>query len=123
MKEIKPSYAGIIPSLLWSWILIFIPTIITAIKIAGTKYVISDTQLILSTGLINSKQESIDLYRIKVVTSNQTAFGYGNINIVDQDSMTYVLRYITDANDIANFIKEKSQNARKDQNISVIEKF
>lgn len=120
MKEIKPTYTWIISSILWSWCLAFIPTIITAIKIARTKYVISDTHLVMITGLVHSKQEDIDLYRIKIVTANQTAWGYGNITIIDQDSRSYVLRYINNANYIANVIKEKARTACKDRDFIVV---
>ncbi|MBC2262814.1 PH domain-containing protein [Listeria sp. FSL L7-0091] len=120
MKEIKPTYTWIISSMLWSWCLAFIPTIITTLKMARTKYIISDTHLVMITGLVHSKRESIDLYRIRIVTANQTAWGYGNITIIDQDSISYVLRYINNANYIANVIKEKSRTACKNRNFTVV---
>lgn len=123
MKEIKLSWAGLIPSLLWSWILIWIPSMITAVKIATTKYTITGNQLTITTGLLNKRKEGIDLYRIKNVSSNQSVFGYGNIHITDQNNVTHVLQYVADSNNISGMIKDHAQTARKEQNIRVHESF
>ncbi|EAC8986584.1 PH domain-containing protein [Listeria monocytogenes] len=121
MKEIKISWAGLIPSLLWSWIIVWIPSMIVAFKIATTKYTVTGNQLTITTGLLNKKKEGIDLYRIKDISSNQSIFGYGNIHITDHNNVTYTLQYVADSNNVSSFIKDSAQSARKEQNIRVHE--
>lgn len=123
MHRIEKSWLAIIPSALWGWILMFIPTIIQACRIAGVSYVISENQLLVTKGLLNKSQTSIDFYRIKNITSRQNVFGYGTIAIVEQGGATTELHYVGNPNQQTELLRNRVFSERKDQNIRVVEQF
>lgn len=118
MKEIKTTYWSLISTLLWSWIIIFIPSIKQAIDIFFTKYNYNEDSIIIKRGIIHQEQLSIPFYRLVDIQSNQSIIGqllkYGTITLFDKGK-TITLKYVYNPDIIANdmrdmMIKEKKEN-------------
>ena len=124
MNEIKKSYLALVPSALWSWILIWIPTGIEAIKISFAKYTYNDEQIIIKTGVIHQNQVSIPFYRLKDVqcTKNiiEDMLKVGSITLYDKDK-TILLKYVDNPDTVANNLRELMLKEKKDNDLKVIE--
>ena len=53
-----------------------------------TKYVLTKEKLLIQTGILNTKEEEVRLYRIMDVTLRQRLFGLGTIHCCSADKST-----------------------------------
>lgn len=95
MTSIKTTYKPVWLSLLWSYILVWVPTIIYAARIATTQYIYDDTNLTIITGIFTKNQKTIPFYRITDIRAQKNIFGYGSIAVTDKMGAT-ALRAIAD---------------------------
>lgn len=120
--EVKKDWRGIIPSLLWSWILAWIPSIIIAINIYLTKYELqSNGTLLHKSGVIRQRYTNIDLYRVKNASAEINLISGGKLILTNSDGSIQVLPYIKNADQIANVIRGLVNEQRKEQGVSPIE--
>ena len=124
MKEIKTTYWSIIPSLIWSWILIFIPSIKQAIDIFFTKYNYNENYIIIKRGIIHQEQLSIPFYRLADIQSKQSIIGqllkYGELTLFDKGKVI-TLKYIYNPNIIANNMRDMMMKEKKESKLQTID--
>lgn len=119
----EKDWRAIIPNLCWSWITAFILAIPKIIDIYTTNYYFDDKAdtIIYQHGLINRQQESLDLYRIKNVSSKENLFSGGYIYITYTDQTIKTLPYIKNANQMSLIIRNLANAKRKAQGVKPIE--
>ncbi len=124
MEQIKTTYKALIPSLCWSWILAFIPTGIKALDIWSKKYTYDENQIIIKTGILHQKQESIPFYRISDISATQniidSALKCGDITIFDKTKIRKI-EYIENPDEIATKLRNLVFAARKDTETKAME--
>jgi len=111
MHSLKTTFKPMWISLLWSYVLCFIPTIIYAISVATTKYSYDDKNLIIRTGVFTKNQKTIPLYRITDIQAQRNIFGYGKITIADKMGST-VLRAIATPLETAHALQAMKEQAQ-----------
>ena len=90
-------------------------------------YIIEDGQLIVEHGTIWKKNEYIELFRVKDISTSSNIllnlFNIGNINVVTTDSTCPELsiKMVKDYKNIAEIIRKKGLIARKDNNMQEID--
>lgn len=124
MKEIKTSYWSVLPTALWSIILLWIPAIKQAIDIFFTKYIYNDDNIIIKRGIIHQEQLSIPFYRLNDVQSNQSIIGqllkYGTITLYDKTKVI-TLKYVNNPEIIANDMMNMMIKGKKDNDLKTID--
>ena len=96
---------------------------IFGLPISFTKYQLTETNLIIRTGLLNIKEEDIRLYRIMDITLKcslfDRLFGVGTIICHSGDISTpnFEIRCVKDAKKVKNMLAELVDNQRKKYNV------
>ena len=78
-----------VSGVLFSWIL-FIPTLIAikrALSVMGTEYTVTNERILLKRGLLSTKEEQLELYRVKDIRREQP-FLLGLRNLVNLQIIT-----------------------------------
>lgn len=114
-------WRGLIPSLLWSWIICWIPSIWVAITIAMTHYRLHDSTLEWQHGVINQQHTMIDLYRVRNISSTINLISGGRVFITYDNGESLTLPYIKNANQVATQLREIVNEKRKEQGVNPIE--
>lgn len=119
----EKDWRGIIPNLCWSWILAWLPAIPKLIDIYTTQYQVDEQAgiLIYKHGLINKRQENIDLYRVKNISSKENVFSGGYVYITYADKSVKTLPYIKNANDISVQLRNIVNGKRSEQGVKPVE--
>lgn len=124
MKSIKTTYKAIIPSMCWSWLLGFIPTGLKALDVWSKKYEYDENQIIIKTGILEQRQESIPFYRIEDVASSQniidSALSVGKITIHEKTKIR-TLDYIENPDTVATELRNCVFAARKENGTKAVE--
>lgn len=122
MKEIKTSYLSLVSTLLWSWILAFIPSIKEAIEIYFCKYEYNNDNLIIKRGFLKQEQLSIAFYRLTEIKSNQSILGqllkYGTITLYDKNKII-ILKFVENPDLIANELRDMMIKSKKDNGLKI----
>lgn len=90
-------------------------------------YAISNKELKISKGTIFKKEERIELFRIKDISTSSIFFlnwiKIGKINLLTTDSTSpqVIMKYIKNYKDVANLIRKEVLEARKENNIQEID--
>lgn len=118
----EKDWRGIVPSLICFW-LMFVPPILRALDIATTSYSVDMDAGILEYkhGLLNRRQDNIDLYRIKNISANENLLTGGKITITNQDSSITILPYILHANRMSVQLRNIAHKKRQDQSVRPLE--
>jgi hypothetical protein len=91
---------------------------IFALPWSFTKYILTPTKLIVESGLLNSKEEEIKLYRITDIEYSQTLFERigktGTITLLSNDTSSpkISLEHVKNAKVIKNVISQAVETAR-----------
>lgn len=119
----EKDWRGIIPTLSWGWILIEFPVIPKFLDIFTTDYNVDQKSgiLIYRHGLINKRQENIDLYRVKNISSNENMFNGGHLYVTYADGSMKTLPYIRNANDISVQLRNIVNGKRAEQGVKPVE--
>lgn len=117
----EKDWRAIIPSLCWSWILCFIPSIPKAIDIATTDYQYNDGMLIFRHGLLTKKTETIDLYRVRNISSEESVFSGGKLFIIYANGEQKELPYIKNANKLVVSVRDNINQQREAKGIKPLE--
>jgi hypothetical protein len=118
MKQIKTTYLALLPTW-WSFIILFIPTIIKAIDIYFTKYEYNNENLTIQKGFLTKKQINIPFYRISDILAEESIFTYGKIKVIEKEKTLY-LDYIDRPTQISTELRKYVDSA-KDKSVKVIE--
>ena len=117
----QKDWRGLIPSLLWSWILGWIPSMYVAAQIAMTKYTLHDSTIEYRHGIINQQHTNIDLYRIRNISSTINLISGVRVFITYDNGENLTLPYIKNADSIANQLRSIVNAKRQEQGVSPIE--
>ena len=112
-KDTRP----IIASALWSWILIWIPTLIIWMRVKNTATRLEGGVITHTTGAVTKSTTNIDLYRVKSVSSQDSFFTGGSLSFTYSDGSTETLRYIRNATELSPRFRTLIDEQRKAQNI------
>ena len=109
--------------LCWSWITAFILAIPKLIDIYSTDYYLDNQAgvVVYKHGLINKRQENIDLYRIKNISSRENIFSGGYIYVTFTDRTVKTLPYIKNANEVSISLRNIANTKRVEQGVKPIE--
>lgn len=116
MKKVNISYIPVLTSIVWSWILFWIPSMIKALSIYNLSYMYDEKNLIIKKGIINKEQQTVPFYRITDIKADQNVFNYGNI-IIQEKSKTVVLKYVSNPLTVSEELREVWESARKNENV------
>jgi len=116
MRTIKTTYKPVWLSLLWSYILVWIPTIVYAVKIATTEYSYDDKNLVIQTGVFTKHQKTLPFYRITDIQARKNIFGFGAIVVSDKMGAV-VLHAIANPLESAHVLQELKEQAQTHANV------
>lgn len=119
----EKDWRAIVPRLCWSWITAFILAIPKFIDIYTTDYYFDDQAgvVVYQHGLIDKRQESIDLYRVKNISSRENLFSGGSICVTYTDGSAKSLPYIRNANEVSISLRNITNAKRTEQGVKPIE--
>lgn len=108
-------------SLAWSWLLAFIPTAVIAIRVANSRFALTDDAVIVRTGLVTKKTEHVELYRVRDVAASENVFSGGRLALTLQDGTAQVVQPIKDADSVARQVRALVSSARDARNVQTRE--
>ncbi len=73
--ETKLHWLMLVKSLLWSWILLFIPSIFALLKILTTEFVVTDQRIIIKRGILSKNVDEAPLNKVNNISLRQSIFG------------------------------------------------
>lgn len=117
----EKDWRGLVPSLLWSWVLGWFPSIWVAITIAMVQYHLHDSTLEYQHGVINQQHTMIDLYRVRNISSTVNLISGGRIFVTYDTGESVTLPYIKNAPQVAIQLREIVNVKRKEQGVQPIE--
>ncbi|MFP5211234.1 MAG: PH domain-containing protein [Acidobacteriota bacterium] len=89
--EARVTRIGVLFSLIWSWVLMFIPSLLLFLRLSHTELGITSKRVIVKTGLLSSSTKESTLDKVQNVTFRQSLLGklfnYGTVVI--QTAATY----------------------------------
>ena len=89
--EARVTLIGVLFSLVWSWIFIFIPSLLMFLRLSHTELGITSKRVIVKTGLLSSNTKESTLDKVQNVSCRQPLLGklfnYGTV--VVQTAATY----------------------------------
>lgn len=77
-------------SLIWSWILLFLPTLAIWIDYKGRQTRVEDGALILTSGSLSKTHKSVDLFRIKNVSAEESPLTAGKITVTSSEGVNVI---------------------------------
>lgn len=119
--NIEIDWRGLIPSLLWSWIIAWIPSMYIAVLIYMTSYKIENGMLTYKSGIISRKYRNIDLYRIKNLSAEDNLISGGKLFITDTNGTPITLPYVKNAGSVANQLRTLVNNERENKHVNAQE--
>lgn len=100
---------------------------IFALPWSFTKYELTPSRLVISSGFINQKEEEIRLYRVKDVTYTQTLMerigGTGTLKIISNDASVPEIRlvHIKNARKVKDVLSQSVEVARRENGVRTSE--
>ena len=122
MTKIGLSYLVVLPSLFWSWVIMFIPSFVLILKVFSHSYKYDKTHLVIEIGILNKRQLSIPFYRIIDIQASQNILNYGTITIRDKVN-TIELKYVNSPIRVANKLRQIWGQAQSDNKVTHTEFF
>lgn len=118
----EKDWRGLIPTLLWSWILCWIPSLYVATLVCLTNYSLRDNGVLqYKTGIVHQRYINIDLYRIKNASAEVSLISGGKVILINNDGSTQILPYIKNANDVALKIRDLVNKQRDQKGVKPFE--
>ena len=121
--EIKTDWRPVWWSLAWSWLLMFIPSILMAIEAYGVRYSISDGALHASQGMMTKRHVVVELYRVKTIEASENVFSGGRVFITNQDGSSHVFKYVANPAAVVSMIRQAVSGDRDNKNFKYRETF
>ncbi len=104
-------------SLVWSWILIWIPSAILAVRTANTRITLGDGALTVRTGAASRSTTHVELYRVRTVAATDSIFGGGKVVLTMQDGTVHTVGPIKNADQVAGRVRAVINSDRDGRNI------
>jgi len=112
--ETKYHWLMLVKSLLWSWILLFIPSIFTLLKITTTEFAVTNQRIIIKHGILSKNVDEAPLNKVQNIGLRQSVFGrmlnYGTLVI--QTGATFgadTFPFVENASELRKQISERIQ--------------
>lgn len=112
--ETKFHWLMIVKSLLWSWILLFIPSIFTLLKFFTTEFAVTNQRIIIKHGILSKNVDEAPLNKVHNISLRQSVFGrmlnYGTL--VVQTGATFgaeTFPFISNAAELRKQISDRIQ--------------
>lgn len=121
--EIRTDWRPVYWGLLWTWLLIFIPTIFQAVSARNARYRFAEGALIAQRGWITKRTTAVDLYRVKTVSAVSSPFTGGQVTITSQDGSTQTFKLIRNAEEVVSYIRSQAESERAAKNFKYRESF
>lgn len=92
-----------------------------------TKYELTPSRLVISTGLINQKEDEIRLYRIKDISYSQTIWermgNVGTIHVISTDATVpeFYLRHVKNARKVKDVLSQAIEVSRRKNGVRTSE--
>lgn len=97
----EKDWRALIGNACWSWILIWIPVAIEALKISRTSMRLDGGVLQYATGALSKRYTNIDLYRVRSVAATDSVFTGGKLIIQNSDGSQETLKYVRNAGELS----------------------
>lgn len=118
----EKDWRGLIPSILWSWIICWIPSLYVAGLICLTKYTLQSNGILqYKTGIISQRYINIDLYRVKNASAEVNMVSGGKVILTNNDGSIQALPYIKNANEISLKIRDLVNEQREQKGVTPLE--
>ena len=114
MTQIKITKTPIYISLLWSYLLYFIPTIVIALKLKNSRYEYDDDQIIVEKGVFKKQQDAINLSFVLDVQGSSNIFKYGKV-ILKTRHKIITMDYVKDPLEVARVLRDIVLNYDKNK--------
>jgi uncharacterized membrane protein YdbT with pleckstrin-like domain len=110
--ETRLHWLKLVQSLLWSWILFFIPSIFVLLKIITTEFAVTNQRIIIKKGILSRNIAEFPLAKVQNVNLSQSVFGrmfnYGTL--VVQTAATYganIFPFVKNASELRRHISDR----------------
>ena len=114
MPQIEKDWRALIGNACWGWMLMWIPTVIKARKIATTQYSFDGTYILTQqTGMITRKTTQIDLRRAKMINATDNLFQGGSLSVVENNGYTHEQTYIKNPNATAQWLRAAAEESSR----------
>lgn len=116
--EIRKDYRPVWWSLVWSYLLLWVPTIVMGAAASSVKYEVTAGGFVARSGIFIKRAEVVELYRIKNLASVESAFGGGRVIIVNSDGSSHTYKYIREPDRVVLALREQIATSREDKKMS-----
>lgn len=106
-------------SLVWSWVLMWIPTVLVGMKVASTSISLGDNSVQVRSGMVTKRTSHIDLYRVRDVSSSESTMAGGRVTLNMQDGTVHQLGPIRRPDAIAAALKRTVASERDRTNVQI----
>jgi len=120
MRSIQKSYLPAIFSLLWSWLLLFIPSVAIALRVSFARYEFDSKMMVINTGVLKKKTVSIPFYTVGSVSANGNIFNYGRLIITTKEHRAVSIPYVQNPSAVAEEL-QRIVYAAKDEKVKAHE--
>jgi hypothetical protein len=115
-------YRAVIGTLLWSWILLWIPVPFQLWAISARQLTLYGvTTLEVKSGALSKTFQNVDLYRVKNVSAAESVFSGGRLLITTADGDTIRVPHVKDASRVAHALRAAVDQSRRDYGMSTRE--
>lgn len=118
--ETRLHWLMIIITLLWGWILFFIPVVVVFLKYLTTEFALTNQRIVIKYGVFSRKIEEAPLDKIQNISLRQSLFGriFNFGTIVIQTAATFgrdTFPYVRDPNKLRKYVSEQIDLYKKEQ--------
>ncbi|PPI53165.1 PH domain-containing protein [Rathayibacter toxicus] len=114
---IETDWRPVLWSLLWAWSLSWIPSLVMALRTAGKSYTVADDAVTIRTGLVSKHTQHVELYRVRNVSSSESAIAGGKVVLAMHDGTSHMVGPIKNADQVGTRIRAAVTSARSSRNV------
>ncbi|MDZ5076714.1 PH domain-containing protein [Nesterenkonia sp. HG001] len=115
-------YRAVIGTILWSWVLFWIPVPFQLWAISSRKLTLYGvTTLEVKSGALSKNFQNVDLYRVKNVSAAESVFSGGRLFITTAEGETIRVPHVKDAGRVAHTLRAAVDQSRRDYGMSTRE--
>ncbi|MDD3065983.1 MAG: PH domain-containing protein [Endomicrobiaceae bacterium] len=118
--ETNLHWSMIVISLLYSWIILFIPTLIAFLRFVTTKFIVTNKRVIIKYGILSHNTEEAPLDRVNNINLQQSflgrIFGYGTVIVQTAAEFGQTtFSYVSDPKKLKKSIFDQMETYKKEQ--------
>lgn len=104
-------------SLFWSWILLFLPSLAFWFDYKGRQTRVEDGTLILTTGSLSKTHKSVDLFRVKNISAEESPLSAGKITVTSSEGVD-TIPYVKDVEQTSRQLRQLVNEAREKHGVA-----